>query len=30
LIFRNRSADYRGDALVKIEDGFIGKRFKAE
>src|SRR6266540_1335035 len=23
-------ADYRGDALMKIEDGFIGKRFEAE
>src|SRR4029077_6607735 len=23
-------ADYRGDALVKIEDSFIGKRFEAE
>ena len=23
-------ADYRGDAFMKIEDGFIGKRFEAE
>ena len=23
-------ADYRGDALMKIEDSFIGKRFEAE
>jgi hypothetical protein len=23
-------ADYRGDALMKVEDGFIGKRFEAE
>jgi hypothetical protein len=22
-------ADYRGDALMKIEDSFIGKRFEA-
>ena len=23
-------ADYRGDAFMKIKDGFIGKRFEAE